>query len=195
MAKLAAYALSFNCCSFIENYLTDRFQRVRLGDQFSDWSPLLRGIPQGSVLGPLLFNIFIYDLLLSGLQSKISSYADDKQMFNVSDDISLLHGHLQTDLITAHSWFYYNGLMMNPDKCTTMWQGRGTSIDTLCFPIGSEVISVVEDVKLLGVTIDRDLKFSKHIADIVRKVGKQVQVLQRHKKLIDTDAKVKLYDA
>ena len=85
--------------------------------------------------------------------------------------------------------------MMNPDKCTTMWLGRGTNIDTLCFSIGSEVISVVEDVKLLGVTIDRDLKFSKHIADIVRKVGKQVQVLQRHKKLIDTDAKVKLYDA
>ena len=69
---------------------------------------------------------------------------------------------------------------MNPDKCTIMWLGRGTSIDTLCFSIGSEVISVVEDVKLLGVTIDRDLKFSKHIADIVRKVGKQVQVLQRH---------------
>lgn len=85
--------------------------------------------------------------------------------------------------------------MINPDKCTTMWLEKGTSTDEPRFSIGSEEISLVEDVKSLGITIDRDLNFSKHIAEIVSKVGKQVQVLKRHKRLIYPDTKVKLYNA
>lgn len=71
LAKLSAYGISGSSCSLLENYLTDSFQRVKLGDQFSNWCSLIRGIPQGSVLRPLLFNIILmtYFSLVCHLQS------------------------------------------------------------------------------------------------------------------------------
>lgn len=70
--------------------------------------------------------------------------------------------------------------------------GKNKTMDTPCLFIGSEEISLVEDVELLGGTIDRHLRFSKHITDIARKVRMQIQVFQRHKKLFDTNAKNKI---
>ena len=81
--------------------------------------------------------------------------------------------------------------MVNPEKSITMWLGM--SVNTSCFRIGRDEISFAEDIKLLGVTLDKDLNFDKHMADIARKVGNQIRVLQRHKKLIDTGAKISVY--
>ena len=144
-------------------------------------------------MGPLLFNIFLNDLLLTGFHSKLNSYADDTQIFNISDDISQLHMHLQADLTAANSWFCSNGLTVNPEKCTAMWLGRCR--DSPSFLIDSNVIRNTEEMKLLGVTLDKDLNFSTHVADIVRKVGNQIQVLQRHKNSIDVNTKIRLYNA
>lgn len=89
--------------------------------------------------------MYLNDLLLSSLQSKISSFTDDTQIFDINDDVSLLHGHLQTDLVTAHSWFCSNGLVMNPDKCITMWLCKSNDTTIPCFSIGSQEISFGEE--------------------------------------------------
>ena len=88
-----------------------------------------------------------------------------------------------------------NGLAVNHDKFLTMWLGNTMDIPT--YNLGSSIISLVGSMKLLDVTTDKDLNFTEHVVDIVRRVSNQIQVMQRHKKLIiiNTDTKTKLYNA
>ena len=146
----------------------------------------------GSVLGPLLFNVYINDLFFVSLSSKASAYVDDTQIFSIGNDSSLIHRHMQSDLLIACEWFNSNGLLVNHDKFLTMWLGNTMDIPTN--DLGSSVISLVHSMKFLGVTIDKDLNFTEHVADIVRRVSNQIQIMQRHKKLINTDTKTKLYN-
>ena len=79
ICKLRAYGLSVNACELLNSYFCERKQRVKLGDKYSDWLGLSKGVPQGSLMGPFIFNIFSNDLLLL-LEKKchVFNYADDK---------------------------------------------------------------------------------------------------------------------
>ena len=81
LAKLKAYGLSEDSVLLVESYLSNRFQRVKIGDTFSVWLRVVKGIPQGSVLEPLFFNIFMNDTMFTSFHSYVSSYADDIQFF------------------------------------------------------------------------------------------------------------------
>lgn len=193
LAKLKSYGLSGNSCSLIRNYLSDRHQRVKIGDTCSAWSSLSRGIPQGSVFGPLLFNIFFNDLFLIKLDCKISAYANDTQLFCIGKDSASIQQGMNTDLLTVSGWFSFNGLAINIIKCLSMW--LGSIVDNPSYYLDSQEISAVSEIKLLGITIDKELKFDSHLASIVRKVSNQLQVIKRHKRLLDTNSKIKLYNA
>ena len=80
LAKLTAYGLSSTSISLMKSFLFGRRQRVKIGDSFSDWSMVLRGVPQGSVLGPVLFNIFVNDLHFCVTTTNVNAYADDNQL-------------------------------------------------------------------------------------------------------------------
>ena len=71
----------------MESYLSNRFKRVKIGDIFSDWLRVVKGIPKGSVLGPLFFNIFMNDIMYTSFHSYVSSYADDIQLFKTGFDV------------------------------------------------------------------------------------------------------------
>ena len=109
---------------------------------------------------------------------------------------------MQSDLQIVCEWFNSNGFAVNHDKFLTMWLGNATDIptDIPAYDLGSSIISLVCSMKLLGVTIDKDLNFTEHVADIVHRISNQIQqrhkkLMQRHRKLINTDTKTKLYNA
>ena len=105
------------------SYLTNRKQRVKIGSYKSSQSNVKIGVPQGSVLGPLLFNIFLNDLFYMELNSEICNFADDNTVYSCGTRINEIATNLENDLSTLLNWFYANGMVANPDKFQLMFLG------------------------------------------------------------------------
>ena len=87
LAKLDAYGFSFDGIKFVQSYLSERFQMVNINNNFSEWCKILLGVPQGSILGPLLLNIFINDIFYFIQDTYISNFADDNSLYSIEDNL------------------------------------------------------------------------------------------------------------
>ena len=193
ISKLRAYGLDNSSCAFLQNYLTGRFQRVKVGDELSCWELNRRGVPQGSVLGPLCFNVFLNDLSYFISRVSLNAYADDQQVYGADSDHEALYASLDHELREASQWFRMNGLMANPSKFQALV--LGSTEQDFPFNIDGQQIQRCDDVDVLGVNIDSKLSFDKHISSICSKVNKQLSVVKRFKHLIGDHIKRRLYNA
>ena len=116
-AKLNAYGFSFSAIKFIQSYLPERFQRVNINSNFSEWCKILLGAPQGSILGPLLFNIIINDIFYFIQDAYICNFADDNSRYSIEDDFSEVKTMLKKNFEILRGWFYENHMVLNPGKC------------------------------------------------------------------------------
>ena len=123
IAKLEAYGFDRSILKLMYSYLTDRSQRIKVGSSYSSLRKIKIGVPQGSVLGPMLFNIFIYDLFLIGLKSEICNFADDNTIYARSETLEEVINSMENDLSSVLQWFTENGMVANPEKFQLMFLG------------------------------------------------------------------------
>ena len=183
IAKLEAYGFSYEALTLIYDYLSYRKQRTKVKSAFSSWKNIKYGVPQGSILGPLLFNIFMNDIFLFVKNTKITNYADDNTPYAIESNIDHLLQALEQDTNILFNWFKNNEMKPNDDKCHLLIiNGKDNKIK-----IGNEEISGSTSVKLLGVTIDEKLNFNEHVTNICKKASQKLHALARIAKYIEPE--------
>ena len=146
------------------------------------------GVPLGSVIGPILFLIYINDLP-TGIKSKINIFADDTKMASKVDTVED-EEIANDDLEALQNWTITNGMKFNVDKCSVMHCGRlNRNIDYKLY--GQKSVTVSE--KDLGVIINNDMKFKDQVASAAKKANKTLQMVKRNFECIDTEASEVLY--
>ena len=113
--KLKPLGISGSLLKLIQNYLDNRFQRVLLNDQTSEWKPVKAGVPQGSILGPLFFLVYINDIC-SNLSTNVKLFADDASRFSIVNDANKSFQNPSNDLCAISNWAYQWKMFFNPDR-------------------------------------------------------------------------------
>ena len=175
IAKLNAYGFSLPALRLVHDYLSNRKQRTKINNSYSSWAEILFGVPQGSILGPLLFNIFLADLFFTLNDIDIANYADDTTPYTTADNIEDVISSLEEASKTLFSWFDDNLMKSNPDKCHLIV----SSNESINLKIGDFRTANSKREKLLGVCFDSELKFDYHISEICKKASRKINALAR----------------
>ena len=175
IAKLDAYGFIYSFLELLFNYLSERKQRTKINNCFSSWADIISGVPQGSILGPLLFNIYINDLFYF-VNGDIANYADDNTPYATEKKVDSLIHILENNALELRTWFHDNYLKMNADKCKLLVTNHH---DDISINVDNEVITASKSVKLLGITIDNKLNFNEHISKLCKKTSLKLHALSR----------------
>ena len=176
IAKLEAYGFDYLALAYVFSYLSCRKQRTKLNNSFSTWSDIKSGIPQGSIIGPLLFNIYINDIFFIVNENNLTNYADDNTPYAIDSNINAIINKLVNDTSILIRWFNDNYFKMNADKCHLLVTKQE---DNVYATIDGHTIPTSKSVKLLGVQIDNNLDFNEHVSNICKKVSKKLHALRR----------------
>ena len=176
IAKLHAYNFDASALKLINSYLTNRKQRTKINAKFSSWSDIIHGVPQGSILGPLLFNIYINDIFFLIKNTSIANYADDNTPYTTGTDIETVIQLLETDTNKLYRWYRDNCMKPNADKSRLLLSINDKNISII---IDQEKIINSTEEKLLGITLDNDFSCQTHVSKICKKVSKKLHALAR----------------
>ena len=183
IAKLHAYGFGKSALKFIHDYLSDRTQRVKVDGEYSEKRTLKYGVPQGSILGPLLFNLFMNDIFYFMKESNLANYADDTSTYVCKDGIFPFLHALKSETTTVLNWFKINEMKSNSDKCHLIVSENRNRLykSNSCIYLDedNELLHNESIVKLLGVFIDDELNFEEHVKTILKKGNQKLHALMR----------------
>ena len=192
ISKLKGYGLHQEVQDWVTSFLTGRQHKVCVNGKFSATADVTSGIPQGSVLGPTLFVLYINDLP-ECVENEVYLFADDTKIYcKIVDAIDAIN--LQEDLGKLEQWSNKWLLSFHPDKCKVLHLGDKKG-PKFVYNMGGTPLQETECEKDLGVKIDNNLKFSQHIDTIVNKANSIMGIIRRTFKHLDQKTFLKLYKA
>ena len=157
LAKLSAYGFDYNSQKLINSFLSGRKFKTKICSSYSPYLDLLVGVPQGSILGPLLFNIYMCDLFLCDYETNIIDYTDDTTLYVCESNMDLVLSKLEKDTSTVFTWFQNNYLKANSGKSHLLT----TSNNIQHINVEGNQLSSSKSEELLGILIDHKLTFEK----------------------------------
>ncbi len=202
LSKLQQYGVTNSALSLLKSYLSDRYQYVQIGETVSEMQRLNNGVPQGSILGPLLFNIFIADITESSTRFNFIMYADDTTLNSTLESFEDIHSNIDlADRITVElhkilKWLDLNKLCLNvaKSKCMIFYMPPKV-IPVLSIKIKDNKIDCVESFNFLGLTIDSQLSWKAHVNIISSKLSRVNGIMLKLKYMFPKCILKKLYSS
>ena len=189
--KLHKYGIIGTEYKWFESYLTNRKQRTKFNDKVSEYVNVDLGVPQGSILGALLFIIYINDIVNVLKKCKITLYADDTLIYIQGEDIETCKRELENEIKNVNNWLKMNKLKLNEEKTKMMVINSNSEIN---IEINGKLIENVKIIKYLGVIIDKNLNFNEHIEYVCKKIGKKIGFIKTLRNKMDILTAIQIHN-
>ena len=196
--KLKLYHSSSNSIKLIRSYLTNRHQIVKVCNMQSSRRSIMSGVPQGSILGPILFLIYINDLSFDIQDSMVDLYADDSTLYSKDTSTQLIECKLQNNLNMVTDWCMKNNMAINPQKTKCMLIGSKAKLRNakeLNITVNNILIQNVTSHKLLGVIIDSSLTWNLQVESVCKKANSKIALLKRINYFLNEHMRILFYNA
>jgi hypothetical protein len=202
LAKLKKYKFSDSALKTIENYLSDRTMRVNIDKTLSKIESLMVGVPQGSVLGPLLFIIFVNDFFAINIMSSLVMFADDTTTLHSGQNLEELIRIVENDMKVICEWLENNQLIINREKTYAMHFPPSSHIskkiieprpENLTIKVDNHYVDFVTETRVLGVILDSKLNFETHTDTVMKKVNSRTFILSRSIKMFPSKFRTSLF--
>ena len=197
LSKLSGKGVKGKLLTWFEGYLNDRSIKVVLSGQSSTTASINASVPQGSVLGPLLFSVFIDDLE-DCCDNPLFLFADDSTLFSEiksPSQVDAVCGSLNRDLENVKMWADKWKVTFEPSKCKTLIISRKRNPAKLDLYFGNTKLTGVDDLEILGVNIDNKLTWKKHISNVSSRAGQRLGALRRIAPKLDVCGRATVYKA
>ena len=193
--KLVKYGFAGSTLKIFESYLVNRYQCVDYSGVRSSLKPVQIGVPQGSILGPLLFLLYINDFPNISNNIKFLLYADDTAIFFESDNVEALQLQIEQESIQICNWLQMNKLTLNTKKTVYQLYKNSNTLSNLNITLNNVNIREVTSVLYLGVHIDSGLKWSAHIDHLTFIISRNIGVINRVKYFLNKQSLILLYNS
>jgi hypothetical protein len=193
--KLKNIGLCGKVHRLIQSYLSNRKHRVQIGDSYSDYTDINCSVPQGSMLGPLLFLIYINDMHNLTLNGSLTQYADDSCLFYYGNNIQTIFSRIQDDLNILKNWLDGNKLSINTSKTNyVIFKTQQRKLGDYTPPhINGDTLKHVVTIKYLGITLDENLTWKTHIENVKNKIIPMTGALYRISGFLPEQTKKQIY--